>query len=223
MSRSVTRMAEVECSGPQQRVKMPRGCLVTWDVEIDLWHRGYAHIAGIDEAGRGALAGPVVAAAVMLPPGLTIPDVDDSKRLTREEREGLSQTIMRLAMGVGVGYVDASVIDHVNIRQATLLAMQTAVQDLAYKPDFLLIDGRDEVPVNQPQRQFVRGDQTVGSIAAASIVAKVSRDRLMEALDRQFRGYGLAQHKGYGTVAHLRAIQRLGPSTIHRVTFRGVA
>jgi ribonuclease HII len=202
---------------------MPRGCLVTWDVEIDLWHRGYAHIAGIDEAGRGALAGPVVAAAVILPPGLTVPDVDDSKRLTREEREGLLQTIMRLAMGVGVGYVDASVIDRVNIRQATLLAMQTAVQNLAYKPDFLLIDGRDEVSVNQPQRQFVRGDQTVGSIAAASIVAKVSRDRLMEALDRQFRGYGLAQHKGYGTVAHLRAIQRLGPSTIHRVTFRGVA
>jgi len=100
--------------------------------------------------------------------------------------------------------------------------MQAAIQDLPCNPDFLLIDGRDQAPVTQPQRWFVRGDQTVGSIAAASIVAKVSRDRFMAALDRQFPGYGLAQHKGYGTAAHLRAIQQLGPSTIHRLTFRGV-
>ena len=177
---------------------------------------------GIDEAGRGALAGPVVAAAVIFPPGVTVANVDDSKRLTPVERDGLFQTILRVAMRVGVGYVDASVIDRVNIRQATLLAMQEAVQDLACQPDFLLIDGRDGLPANQPQRMVVRGDQTVGSIAAASIVAKVSRDRYMASLDGQFQGYGLAQHKGYGTVAHLRAIRQLGPTVIHRVTFRGV-
>jgi ribonuclease HII len=153
---------------------------------------------------------------------VTIPNVDDSKRLTREEREVLFQTIIGVAKGVGLGYVDASVIDRVNIRQATLLAMQAAIRNLACGPDMLLIDGRDGVPTTHRQRMFVHGDQTVGSIAAASIVAKVSRDRLMASLDGQFQGYGLAQHKGYGTAAHLRAIQQLGPSTIHRVTFRGV-
>jgi ribonuclease HII len=201
---------------------MPERCSVTWNVEVDLWKQGYAHVAGIDEAGRGALAGPVVAAAVILPLGVTIPNVDDSKRLAREDREVLFQTLIGVAKGVGVGYVDASVIDRVNIRQATLLAMQAAIRNLACGPDILLIDGRDGVPTTHRQRTFVRGDQTVGSIAAASIVAKVSRDRLMASLDGQFQGYGLAQHKGYGTAAHLRAIQQLGPSTIHRVTFRGV-
>jgi ribonuclease HII len=202
---------------------MPRVSLVNWHVEGELWKLGYTHVAGIDEAGRGALAGPVVAAAVVFPPGVTIANVDDSKRLTRGEREALFQTILRVALGVGVGSVDASVIDRVNIRQGTILAMRAALQSLACAPDFLLIDGRDGVEAIQPQRMVVRGDQTVGSIAAASIVAKVSRDRYMESLEGQFRGYGLAQHKGYGTMAHVHAIQRLGPTTIHRLTFRGVA
>jgi ribonuclease HII len=201
---------------------MPHSSLVTWNVEMNLWKQGYAHVAGIDEAGRGALAGPVVAAAVILPVGVTIPNVDDSKRLTREERDELFQTIIGAVIGVGVGYVEASVIDRVNIRQGTLLAMQAAIRNLTCGPDFLLIDGRDGVSTTQPQRLFVRGDQTVGSIASASIIAKVSRDRFMEALDQRFQGYGLAQHKGYGTAAHLRALQQLGPSLIHRVTFRGV-
>jgi ribonuclease HII len=215
-------MAEREWPGTKPRIKMARVSLVSWHGERDLWNRGYTNVAGIDEAGRGALAGPVVAAAVIFPPGVTIANVDDSKRLTPAQRDELFQTILRVAMGVGVGYVDASVIDRVNIRQGTLLAMQAAVQDLACRPDFLLIDGRDGVPDNQSQRMVVRGDQTVGSIAAASIVAKVSRDRCMESLDDQFQGYGLAQHKGYGTVTHLQAIQQLGPTMIHRVTFRGV-
>ena len=201
---------------------MPQVPLVNWQVESELWQLGYVHVAGIDEAGRGALAGPVVAAAVIVPPGMTIPNVDDSKRLTRGQRDALFQTILQVAIGVGVGYVDARVIDRVNIRQGTLLAMQAALQSLACQPDFLLIDGRDGVPADQPQRLVVHGDQTVGSIAAASIVAKVSRDRYMEALDGRFQRYGLAQHKGYGTVAHLRAIQQWGPTTIHRLTFRGV-
>jgi ribonuclease HII len=201
---------------------MPHVSLVSWHDEQELWNQGYTRVAGIDEAGRGALAGPVAAAAVIFPPGVTVANVDDSKRLTAVERDELFQTILRAAMAVGLGYVAASVIDRVNIRQGTLLAMQAAVQDLACQPEFLLIDGRDSVPAPQPQRLVVRGDQTVGSIAAASIVAKVSRDRYMASLDSQFQGYGLAQHKGYGTVAHLRAIQQLGPTLMHRVTFRGV-
>jgi ribonuclease HII len=201
---------------------MARGSRVGWHDEQQLWHGGYTHVAGIDEAGRGALAGPVVAAAVVFPPGVTMANVDDSKRLTPAERDALLQTILRLAIGVGVGYVAASVIDRVNIRQGTLLAMQAAVEDLACEPDFLLIDGRDGMLVNTPQHVVVRGDQTVGSSAAASIVAKVSRDRYMAALDGQFQGYGFAQHKGYGTVAHLQAIQRLGATVMHRATFRGV-
>jgi len=196
--------------------------LISWQVEENLWKHGYTHVAGVDEAGRGALAGPVVAATVICRPGVTIANVDDSKRLTPAERDELFHTIQRVAMGIAVGFIDASVVDRINIRQATLLAMQAAVQNLACQPDFLLVDGCDHVPVNQPQRMVVRGDQTVGSIAAASIVAKVSRDRYMEALDGQFQGYGFAQHKGYGTVTHLRAIQQLGPTMIHRVTFRGV-
>jgi ribonuclease HII len=206
---------------PQENTMHPVS-LISWQVEEKLWKHGYTHIAGIDEAGRGALAGPVVAAAVICRPGVTIANVDDSKRLTPAERDELYDAIRKVAMGMGVGFIEASVIDRINIRQATLLAMQAAVQNLACQPDFLLVDGRDRVPVNQPQRMVVRGDQTVGSIAAASIVAKVSRDRYMEALDGQFQGYGLAQHKGYGTVTHMRAIQQLGPTMIHRVTFRGV-
>jgi ribonuclease HII len=202
---------------------MPHASQISWRVEETLWAQGYTYVAGIDEAGRGALAGPVVAAAVVCRPGVTMPNVDDSKRLTPAERDELYHMIRQAALGVGVGFVDASVIDRVNIRQATLLAMQVAVQDLACQPDFLLIDGRDRVPAHQPQRVVVRGDETVGSIAAASIVAKVSRDRYMEILDSHFQGYGLAQHKGYGTVIHLRAIQQLGPTLVHRGTFRGVA
>jgi len=201
---------------------MRRKCQVSWTVEADLWNSGCTRVVGIDEAGRGALAGPVVAAAVMLPPGRTIPGVDDSKRLTGEQRERLFQQILHVAIGIGVGYVEARVIDRVNIRQGTFLAMQAAAQHLPGPPDVLLIDGCDQAPVNRPQRLFIRGDQTIGSIAAASIVAKVSRDHLMEVLDGQFPGYGLALHKGYGTAAHLQAIQQLGPSPLHRLTFRGV-
>ena len=201
---------------------MPHVSRVSWATETELWQAGYTRIAGVDEAGRGALAGPVVAAAVVFPPGTAIPKIDDSKRLTRDVREALFQRIATAALGISVGYSAAEVIDDVNIRQGTLLAMQAAIHDLSRPVEFLLIDGRDGVPSILPQRMIVRGDQTVGSIAAASIVAKVTRDRLMERLDRQFPGYGFAQHKGYGTTAHLHALQRLGPSTIHRKTFRGV-
>ena len=137
---------------------MPQRSLVTWQLEDGLWNLGYTQIAGIGEAGRGALAGPVVAAAVIFPLGVTIAKVDDSKRLSRSEREALFQTILHTAIGVGLGYVDPLVIDRLNIRQSTLLAMQAALHNLGCEPDFLLIDGCDGVPVKQPQRIVVRGD-----------------------------------------------------------------
>jgi ribonuclease HII len=201
---------------------MRHGSQISWQVEEALWRQGYRAVAGIDEAGRGALAGPVVAAAVICHPAVTIANVEDSKRLTAAQRAELYETIQSAALAVGVAFIDAGVIDRVNIRQATLLAMQTALQNLINEADFVLIDGCDRVPIRQPQRTVVGGDRTVGSIAAASIVAKVSRDRHMQSLDRQFQGYGFAQHKGYGTVAHVCAIQRLGPTMMHRLSFRGV-
>jgi ribonuclease HII len=196
--------------------------VVTWNIEKGLWDRGYYAIAGIDEAGRGALAGPVVAAAVVMPPYTEIPRVDDSKRLHRAARELLYAQIQSLAAWVGVGMVGAEMIDRVNIRQGTLRAMIAALQDASPGIEYLLIDGQERVPLPVCQQAFVRGDQTVGSIAAASIVAKVTRDRLMDAMEQQYPGYGFARHKGYGTAAHLQAIRQRGPSAIHRRTFRGV-
>lgn len=201
---------------------MRRVSLVTWTIETDLRSRGYGWIAGVDEVGRGALAGPVVAAAVMLTGHDGLEDVDDSKGLSRAERERLFQRIQQVAAGVGVGIIDSEVIDRVNIRQGTLLAMGCAIQQLPRVPDYALIDGLDRVPLDLAQRPIVRGDQTVGSIAAASIIAKVTRDRIMEEYAHQFPAYGFAQHKGYGTGAHLHALSRLGPCAIHRKTFRGV-
>lgn len=201
---------------------MRRVSLVTWTVETELWCRGCVWIAGVDEAGRGALAGPVVAAAVMLtrPDGLE--GVDDSKCLSRATREALFHRIHQVAVGVGVGIIDSAVIDRVNIRQGTLLAMRCAIQQLPRMPEYVLIDGLDDLPLHLPQRPVVRGDGTVGIIAAASIVAKVTRDRVMAQYDRQFPAYSFAQHKGYGTAAHLHALRTLGPCAIHRQTFRGV-
>jgi len=184
--------------------------------------RGYRLIAGIDEAGRGALAGPVVAAAVILPVGLRIEGVDDSKKLTPEKRERLFDVIMAQALRVGVGMAGHRVIDRINILQATRLAMQEAVGKLSPPPDYLLIDGITTIASPFPQKTVVKGDALSLSIAAASIIAKVSRDRLMRELDLKFPGYGFAGHKGYGSAGHLEAIHRLGPSPIHRLTFGGV-
>jgi ribonuclease HII len=217
-------MDEMGRQKPSMGVTPPmlRATLMSWEVEAELWEAGYTVIAGIDEAGRGALAGPVVAAAVVLPPQTLVRGVDDSKRLSPAERERLFHQIIQVAAGIGVGTIDARTIEAVNIRQATLLAMEAAMRALPHAAEFLLVDGCDLVPSALPQRAFVRGDQTVGSIAAASIVAKVMRDRFMVRLDGRFPGYGFAQHKGYGTTAHRRAIQQLGSCAIHRKTFRGV-
>ena len=193
-----------------------------WQFEERARRQGYARIAGIDEAGRGPLAGPVVAAAVILPPGVEILGVNDSKQLNEAARERLFPQILSQAIAVGIGCSEAPEIDRINILQATLQAMQQAVGQIAPAPDYLLIDGISAVPLNIPQKTIKKGDSASISIAAASIIAKVTRDRLMVAYDEQYPGYGFAAHKGYGCASHMQAIAELGPCPIHRATFRGV-
>ena len=183
---------------------------------------GFTSVAGIDEAGRGPLAGPVMAAAVILPVGLKIIGVDDSKKLTPDKREKLFDIIMEQALSVGVGVMTPSDIDRLNILQATRRAMLAAVQQLSPQPDYLLIDGISTIDSTIPQKTIKKGDSLSLSIAAASIIAKVTRDRLMIEMDTKYPGYGFAGHKGYGSAAHMAAITALGPSPIHRLTFRGV-
>jgi ribonuclease HII len=168
------------------------------------------------------LAGPVVAAAVILPHGIDIPGLDDSKKLTSQKRETLIEQINAKALAVAVGVADHSLIDRINILQATLSAMLQAVSSLQLPPDYLLIDGISKIQTNIPQQTVKKGDSLSASIAAASIVAKVTRDRMMDDFDRRYPGYGFSGHKGYGCSAHLSAIAELGPCEIHRKTFRGV-
>ncbi len=183
---------------------------------------GYSSVAGIDEAGRGPLAGPVTAAAVILPVGLSLAGVDDSKKLTPEKRELLYSLIMDHALSVGVASVPPVEIDRINILQATRLAMLSAVQQLSPQPDLLLIDGITTISSPLPQRTIKKGDSLSLSIAAASIIAKVTRDRYMIEMDSVYPGYGFSRHKGYGSATHMDAIKRLGPCPIHRLTFAGV-
>jgi ribonuclease HII len=180
---------------------------------------GYRMIAGIDEAGRGPLAGPVVAAAVILPPDYRHPEINDSKQLTPGKRERLHEVIKADAIAVGLGVVEAFVIDRMNILQATLMAMREAVLDLSLSPDYLLVDGKNRIDVRTPQETIVRGDARSISVAAASIIAKVSRDRIMEIYHRQFPQYNFLKNKGYGTGEHREAILRCGPCKIHRLSF----
>ena len=190
--------------------------------EVEAARQGYRCVAGVDEAGRGPLAGPVVAAAVILPDGLILPGVDDSKKLSPELRDELFDIISYEALAVGVGVGDHELVDRINILQATLSAMRDAILCLDRRPDFLLIDGISCLPMNIAQRTIKKGDSLSYSIAAASIIAKVTRDRLMVQYDTLYPGYGFAAHKGYGAASHLAAIAQLGPSPIHRKTFRGV-
>lgn len=186
------------------------------------FRQGYKLVAGIDEAGRGALAGPVVAAAVIFPRRIEIPGVDDSKKLAPSKREALFDTIIEKSLAIGIGIEDNHVIDEINILQATLLSMKKAVLGLSIKPDYLLVDGNYAIPVNIPQKYIIKGDSSSISVAAASIIAKVTRDRLMVEYDEKFPGYGFAGHKGYGCASHLAVIAELSPCAIHRKTFRGV-
>jgi ribonuclease HII len=183
---------------------------------------GQRRIAGVDEAGRGPLAGPVVAAAVILPEGFSVSGVDDSKKLTAARRLRAFARICREAAGIGVGVVDAATIDRINILQASLLAMAMAVAQLRPSPDGLLIDGRHMIDWPLPQRAIPHGDARSVSIAAASIVAKVTRDRLMERYHERYPAFGFVRHKGYPTQAHRQAVATHGPSPIHRRSFKGV-
>jgi ribonuclease HII len=194
----------------------------SWSNERRLARQGCGAVAGIDEVGRGSLAGPVVAAAVVLKAGARLPGVNDSKLLSAQRREVLMREILRNARDWGIGAADAQEIDTINILNATRRAMGRAVEALRVRPDHLLIDAveLDEVPI--AQSSMIRGDRLCISIAAASIVAKVVRDRVMGFYERLFPGFGFAAHKGYGTREHLLAVQLLGASPIHRRTFRGV-
>ena len=196
--------------------------------ELELWLGGLQAIAGVDEVGMGPLAGPVVAAAVVLPPVRGSEEalrffpagVRDSKTLTLKVRERLDQEIRRIAIGVGIGVIEVEEIDQINIYHAGLKAMRSAVAQLPVAPEHVLVDGRSLHNLPCPHTTFIKGDRDVYSIAAASIVAKVYRDRLMVALDQQYPEYGFARHMGYGTTAHRQALRRFGPSPIHRRSFR---
>jgi ribonuclease HII len=202
---------------------MAKAPVCGWTLEEAARGRGALRIAGVDEAGRGPLFGPVVAAAVILPRGCRLQGLNDSKKLSENKRNELDTAIRALAVCWAIAEVDEVTIDRINIRQASLLAMRRAVEQLTFSPDFLLIDGRDTIDWDCPQRAIVRGDGISFSIAAASVLAKVYRDRLLVELDGVYPGYGLARHKGYGSPEHMAALDRLGPTPLHRRSYRPVA
>lgn len=191
-------------------------------VERELQRRGYLLVAGVDEAGRGALAGPVVAAAVILPPGSVLMGVDDSKRLDADCRERLARAIRAHAIAVGVGVVSAAEIDLGDILRASLAAMRLAITALDPAPEAVLLDAVSVPGLRLPQLPIVHGDALCTSVAAASIVAKVERDRMVRDLGRRFPAYGFEQHKGYGTPEHWQALSVNGPCPEHRLSFHGV-
>lgn len=197
----------------------------TLDLERDLWSSGRSRVAGLDEAGRGAWAGPVVAAAVILPPDIErcrplVGQVHDSKQLTARAREGLVNLVHAVAVSIGVGLASPAEIDQIGIVPATRQAMLRALAQLDPAPDFLLVDALSLPETSVPQRAVIRGDAISLSIAAASIIAKVTRDRLLVSLDARYPGYGFARNKGYGTPEHRRALLSLGPCDVHRMSFR---
>ncbi len=190
-----------------------------WEIEKQCFVDGYQIICGVDEAGRGPLAGPVCAAAVILPPNLQIPGLDDSKKLSDKRRRELFPVIQEQAVAYGIAFADHSEVDQLNILQATFLAMERAIAQLPVQPDLALIDGNREKDFGIPVKTVIHGDSLSASIAAASILAKVTRDDYMLEMARQYPGYGFEIHKGYGTKAHYAALEASGPSPIHRMTF----
>lgn len=190
-----------------------------WEIEDSFYADGVNVICGVDEAGRGPLAGPVCAAAVILPPHLEIPGLTDSKKLTDKKRRELYPIIKEQAIAYGIGLASAQEIDEINILQATFLAMQRALDQLNIKPDLALIDGNREKDFGVPVKTVVKGDSLSMNIAAASILAKVTRDDMMVKLAEEYPQYGFEIHKGYGTKAHYAALTNHGPSPIHRMTF----
>ena len=193
-----------------------------WSFEKKSIEKGFSTVAGIDEAGRGPLAGPVVSAAVILPSSFPVSDVKDSKKLTPRKRADLYEKIYEHAISIGIGIVDSIEIDRINILKASLMSMAMSVDNLNPQPDYLLIDGKFKIPSVLPQEPIVKGDSLSISIAAASIVAKVTRDRLMERYHIDYPEFGFARHKGYPTRAHKEAINKFGCCPIHRRSFKGV-
>ena len=190
-----------------------------WEIEDGLKAQGIGVICGVDEAGRGPLAGPVYAAAVILPEHLEIPGLDDSKKLTDKRRRDLMPIIQEQAIAYGIGFATEQEIDEINILQATFLAMERAIAQLEGKADFALIDGNREKDFGLPVMTVVKGDSRSANIAAASVLAKVSRDDYMEEMAKQYPQYGFEIHKGYGTKAHYEALRTYGHCPLHRVTF----
>ena len=190
-----------------------------WEIENELYEEGYLAVCGVDEAGRGPLAGPVCAAAVILPEHLEIPGLTDSKKLTDKKRRELFPIIKEQAIAYGIGIATEKEIDEINILQATFLAMQRALDQLAVKPDLALIDGNRGKDFGIPVKTVVKGDSLSMNIAAASILAKVTRDDLMVELAKEYPQYDFEIHKGYGTKAHYAALTEHGPCAIHRMTF----
>ena len=190
-----------------------------WEIEDQLYIQGAKIICGVDEAGRGPLAGPVCAAAVILPPHLEIPGLNDSKKLTDKRRRELFPLIQEQALAYGIAFADHTEVDEINILQATYLAMERALTQLSIKPDIALIDGNRAKDFGLPVQTVVHGDSLSANIAAASILAKVTRDDLMLKMAENYPQYGFEEHKGYGTKAHYAALTNLGASPIHRMTF----
>lgn len=202
--------------------KHPDGLHSFFLPEWALYGKGYRYLAGVDEVGRGPLAGPVVAAAVILPPCCELIGLADSKRLTSLKREKLYTEIIKVALSVGIGRIDQAEIDTINILKASLKAMAMAVNDLSCPVDYVLIDGIFPIATDIPQMTLKRGDSISMLIAAASVVAKVTRDKIMEEYHDQYPWYNFARNKGYGTREHLNALKRYGYSPLHRKTFKGV-
>ena len=190
-----------------------------WEIEKTYFSQGIDVICGVDEAGRGPLAGPVCAAAVILPKGLEIPGLNDSKKLTDKRRRELAPLIKEQALAYGIAFADHNEIDQINILQATFLAMERAIAQLDIKPELALIDGNRKKDFGMMVETVVKGDSRSANIAAASVLAKVTRDDYMEAIALEYPGYGFEIHKGYGTKAHYEALRQLGPCPIHRMTF----
>ena len=190
-----------------------------WEIENAHFANGIEIICGVDEAGRGPLAGPVCAAAVILPKGLEIPGLNDSKKLTDKRRRELMPVIKDQALAYGIAFASHTEIDEINILQATFLAMERALAELKIKPDLALIDGNRQKDFGINVETVVKGDSRSANIAAASVLAKVTRDDYMEAMAQEYPGYGFEIHKGYGTKAHYEALRNLGPCPIHRMSF----
>ena len=190
-----------------------------WDLENEIYAEGYKLLCGVDEAGRGPLAGPVCAAAVILPRGLVIADLNDSKKLTEKKREALYDVIVEKALAYGIAFASVKEIEEQNILNATFLAMNRALAQLDPQPELALIDGNRNTGIQMPSRCVVKGDAKCADIAAASILAKVTRDRYMLEMAEQYPEYRFEQHKGYGTKLHYEVLREYGPSPIHRMSF----